>query len=60
MGLCDVLKFLNDLQTALVFYFVFLDGKFGAYMQIHIQNDGPVTIELSSPAGPTDPKQVCC
>ncbi|KAM3622937.1 uncharacterized protein V6R79_005059 [Siganus canaliculatus] len=34
------------------------DGKFGAYMQVHIQNDGPVTIELNSPAGPTDPKQL--
>ncbi|XP_035493122.2 D-aminoacyl-tRNA deacylase 1 isoform X3 [Scophthalmus maximus] len=30
------------------------DGKFGAYMQVQIQNDGPVTIELASPAGPTD------
>ncbi|XP_065845053.1 D-aminoacyl-tRNA deacylase 1-like isoform X2 [Oscarella lobularis] len=26
------------------------DGAFGAYMQVHIQNDGPVTIELESPA----------
>ncbi|KAM6972027.1 D-aminoacyl-tRNA deacylase 1 [Aplochiton taeniatus] len=34
------------------------DGQFGAYMQVHIQNDGPVTIELSSPTGPTDPKQL--
>ncbi|XP_055377851.1 D-aminoacyl-tRNA deacylase [Condylostylus longicornis] len=25
------------------------DGKFGAYMQVHIQNDGPVTITLDSP-----------
>ncbi|XP_053966836.1 D-aminoacyl-tRNA deacylase [Anastrepha ludens] len=25
------------------------DGKFGAYMQVHIQNDGPVTVELESP-----------
>ncbi|KAJ9590728.1 hypothetical protein L9F63_016244 [Diploptera punctata] len=25
------------------------DGKFGAYMQVNIQNDGPVTIELESP-----------
>ncbi|XP_022107006.1 uncharacterized protein LOC110988076 isoform X2 [Acanthaster planci] len=25
------------------------DGKFGAYMQVHIQNDGPVTIMLESP-----------
>ncbi|XP_023393417.1 D-aminoacyl-tRNA deacylase 1 isoform X3 [Pteropus alecto] len=36
------------------------DGKFGAYMQVHIQNDGPVTIELESSApGATtsDPKQ---
>ncbi|XP_047435300.1 D-aminoacyl-tRNA deacylase 1 [Mugil cephalus] len=34
------------------------DGKFGAYMQVHIQNDGPVTIELTSPTGPLDPKQL--
>ncbi|CAI5678976.1 unnamed protein product [Oreochromis niloticus] len=34
------------------------DGKFGARMQVHIQNDGPVTIELTSPTGPTDPKQL--
>ncbi|XP_072490651.1 D-aminoacyl-tRNA deacylase 1 isoform X4 [Notamacropus eugenii] len=34
------------------------DGKFGAYMQVHIQNDGPVTIELESPvAAAADPKQ---
>ncbi|XP_034116041.1 D-aminoacyl-tRNA deacylase isoform X1 [Drosophila albomicans] len=30
------------------------DGKFGAYMQVHIENDGPVTIELESPL----PKQI--
>ncbi|KAI2663253.1 D-aminoacyl-tRNA deacylase 1 [Labeo rohita] len=34
------------------------DGKFGAKMQVHIQNDGPVTIQLESPAAPTDPKQL--
>lgn len=34
------------------------DGQFGARMQVHIQNDGPVTIELVSPSGPTDPKQL--
>ncbi|XP_028273917.1 D-aminoacyl-tRNA deacylase 1 [Parambassis ranga] len=34
------------------------DGKFGACMQVHIQNDGPVTIELTSPSGPMDPKQL--
>lgn len=38
---------------------VFLDGKFGALMQVHIQNDGPVTIELISPSPTTDPKLVC-
>lgn len=31
------------------------DGKFGAYMQVHIQNDGPVTISLESP--PPKPAQ---
>ncbi|EDV49523.1 D-aminoacyl-tRNA deacylase isoform X1 [Drosophila erecta] len=25
------------------------DGKFGAYMQVYIENDGPVTINLESP-----------
>ncbi|XP_029774981.1 D-aminoacyl-tRNA deacylase 1 isoform X1 [Suricata suricatta] len=37
------------------------DGKFGAYMQVHIQNDGPVTVELESPvpgAAASDPKQL--
>ncbi|CAL8270631.1 D-aminoacyl-tRNA deacylase 1 [Gadus morhua] len=34
------------------------DGQFGAYMQVSIQNDGPVTIELTSPKGPSDPKQM--
>lgn len=29
--------------------FVFSDGKFKAYMQVHIQNDGPVTIDIESP-----------
>lgn len=37
---------------------LFSDGKFGALMQVHIQNDGPVTIELMSPSGPPDPKLV--
>ncbi|KAJ2954829.1 hypothetical protein O0L34_g3143 [Tuta absoluta] len=26
------------------------DGLFGAYMQVSIQNDGPVTVEIESPA----------
>ncbi|XP_018606190.1 D-aminoacyl-tRNA deacylase 1 [Scleropages formosus] len=34
------------------------DGQFGARMQVHIQNDGPVTIELESPTGPMDSKQL--
>ncbi|TNM85563.1 D-aminoacyl-tRNA deacylase 1 [Takifugu flavidus] len=32
------------------------DGKFGASMQVHIQNNGPVTIELISPSRTTDPR----
>lgn len=32
-------------------------GEFGAYMQVHIQNDGPVTIQLETPAI-APPKQV--
>jgi D-tyrosyl-tRNA(Tyr) deacylase len=27
-------------------------GKFGAYMQVHIQNDGPVTLHIESPSFP--------
>lgn len=34
------------------------DGKFGAYMQVHIQNDGPVTIELESPKTDDGVKEV--
>lgn len=30
-------------------YFVVLDGEFGAYMQVSLQNDGPVTFEIESP-----------
>lgn len=26
----------------------FLDGKFASYMQVEIQNDGPVTIPIES------------
>lgn len=33
------------------------DGKFGAMMQVHIQNDGPVTIPLESPANLQDSKK---
>ena len=36
-------------------------GKFSACLEVHIQNDGPVTIELESPApgaAASDPKQV--
>lgn len=25
---------------------IFLDGVFGAYMQVSLQNDGPVTLEI--------------
>ncbi|XP_062852843.1 D-aminoacyl-tRNA deacylase 1 [Trichomycterus rosablanca] len=34
------------------------DGQFGACMQVQIHNDGPVTICLESPCGPTDAKQM--
>ncbi|XP_077576010.1 D-aminoacyl-tRNA deacylase 1 isoform X1 [Stigmatopora nigra] len=34
------------------------DGKFGASMQVDIQNDGPVTIELTSPSVSSDPRQM--
>ena len=28
--------------------YLFIDGKFGAYMSVNIQNDGPVTVNLDS------------
>ncbi|XP_061763644.1 D-aminoacyl-tRNA deacylase 1 isoform X1 [Nerophis ophidion] len=34
------------------------DGRFGASMQVHIQNDGPVTIEVVSPTASADPRQL--
>lgn len=37
-------KLRNDYKRDKIF-----DGKFGEYMQVHIQNDGPVTIEIESP-----------
>ncbi|XP_029449634.1 D-aminoacyl-tRNA deacylase 1 [Rhinatrema bivittatum] len=49
--------FLQQLRKAYKPEFI-KDGKFGAYMQVHIQNDGPVTIELESPASTADPKQL--
>jgi len=36
-------------QLTWQWFLLFSDGKFGAYMQVNIQNDGPVTIELESP-----------
>ncbi|XP_020842312.1 D-aminoacyl-tRNA deacylase 1 isoform X1 [Phascolarctos cinereus] len=51
-------NFLEQLRKAYKPEFI-KDGKFGAYMQVHIQNDGPVTIELESPvAAAADPKQL--
>lgn len=40
-----------------IFHFYISDGKFGAYMQVHIQNDGPVTIPLDSPDNLPDSKK---
>lgn len=51
-------KILLHVILSIVLSLPFSDGKFGAYMQVHIQNDGPVTIELESPAAAVDPKQV--
>lgn len=41
-------KFLSEMSRAYCVDRV-KDGKFQAYMQVHIQNDGPVTITLDSP-----------
>lgn len=45
-------KYFNDEKKRFYLHWFFLgmaDGKFGAYMQVHIENDGPVTLELESP-----------
>lgn len=39
---------LNKLRTQYSFGRI-LDGQFGAYMSVNIQNDGPVTISIESP-----------
>lgn len=44
-----VIPFLNLVKIDWILKSIITDGKFGAYMQVHIQNDGPVTIELESP-----------
>ena len=36
---------------------VFAGGEFGAMMQVHIQNDGPVTLQFETPYIPP-PKEV--
>ncbi|KAK7488655.1 hypothetical protein BaRGS_00020108 [Batillaria attramentaria] len=33
------------------------DGQFGAYMQVHIQNDGPVTVPLEAVPSPPEKKE---
>ena len=50
----------NFVPTKTTAVYVFpSDGKFGAYMQVHIQNDGPVTISLETPPPkPVQQKQV--
>lgn len=35
-----------------------LGGEFGAVMQVHIQNDGPITLQFETPNIPK-PKEVC-
>ncbi|XP_047119349.1 D-aminoacyl-tRNA deacylase 1-like [Schistocerca piceifrons] len=42
-------RFLKLLRTQYKDDFV-KDGKFGAYMTVNIENDGPVTVELESPS----------
>lgn len=52
------LSLIRGSQSGNIVSALFLDGKFGAFMQVHIQNDGPVTIELTSPTGHKDPRLV--
>lgn len=44
----EEINFNNITHTVTTILYVISDGKFGAYMQVNIQNDGPVTIELES------------
>lgn len=46
---CWCHHFAHSARSHFTFFSVVSDGKFGAYMQVNIQNDGPVTIELESP-----------
>lgn len=40
---------------------IYTDGVFGAMMQVHIQNDGPVTIPLETPDNlPVSSPEVIC
>lgn len=39
-------------------FMILLGGEFGAYMSVHIENDGPVTLDIESPQFPP-PKEVC-
>lgn len=50
----DVFLGLNDNRNHFHGNVPYSDGKFGAMMQVYIQNDGPVTIEIESP--PRDAK----
>ncbi|KAL4670862.1 hypothetical protein H8959_003571 [Pygathrix nigripes] len=57
-GFCN--RFLEQLHKTYRPGFI-KDGTFGTYMQVYVQNDGPVTTELESPAPGTatsDPKQL--
>jgi len=42
-------------QRILKFYSwqIYADGKFGAMMEVYIQNSGPVTLEIESPTKST-------
>ncbi len=49
----DMKQWLANKQATKHYYNIIkcfvLDGKFAAYMQVEIQNDGPVTIQIDSP-----------
>lgn len=39
----------SDIEIVRIILELFADGRFGAMMQVHIQNNGPVTLEIESP-----------
>ena len=51
-GLIIMLLWFINVLSSHFFSLVCQGGEFGAYMQVHIQNDGPVTLHIEPPQFP--------